>query len=122
MAEASTTFNQAQPLAGSDATFIDRLLRAFRHRNYRLFFAGQLVSLVGTFLSQVAIAWLVFRLTRSALYLGIIGFAGQIPMLLVTPVAGVWVDRLNRQRLLVITQALSMLQSVGLAVAAMLAT
>jgi MFS family permease len=95
-----------------------RLVRAFRHRNYRLFFTGQIVSLVGTFLSQVAVAWLVYRLTKQAWLLGVVGFAGQIPMFLLAPFAGVWVDRWDRRRLLVITQALSMIQSFGLAAAA----
>src|SRR5215207_1562462 len=95
-----------------------RIARAFRHRNYRLFFAGQIVSLCGTFLSQVAIAWLVYRLTHAAWLLGVVGFAGQVPMFLLAPFAGVWVDRWDRRRLLVVTQALSMLQSFGLAAAA----
>src|SRR4051794_22531380 len=91
-----------------------RLVRAFRHRNYRLFFTGQIVSLVGTFLSQVAVSWLVYRLTKQAWLPGVVGFAGQIPMFLLAPFAGVWVDRWDRRRLLVITQALSMIQSFGL--------
>jgi MFS family permease len=98
-----------------------RIARAFRHRNYRLFFAGQIVSLCGTFLSQVAVAWLVYRLTHAAWLLGVVGFAGQIPMFLLAPFAGVWVDRWDRRRLLVITQALSMVQSFGLAAAAYVA-
>ena len=103
------------------ATRLTLLLRAFSHRNYRLFFAGQLVSLIGTFLTQVATVWLVYSLTGSALLLGVVGFAGQIPMFLLSPFAGVWADRLNRQRLLVLTQTLSMLQSFGLAAVALLA-
>jgi MFS family permease len=95
-----------------------RISRAFRHRNYRLFFAGQIVSLCGTFLSQVAVAWLVYRLTKAAWLLGVVGFAGQIPMFLLAPFAGVWVDRWDRRRLLVVTQSLSMLQSFGLAATA----
>ncbi|HEY1684775.1 MAG TPA: MFS transporter [Tepidisphaeraceae bacterium] len=94
------------------------ILRAFRHRNYRLFFAGQLVSLIGTFLTQLATVWFVYRLTHAAWLLGVAGFAGQIPMFCLAPFAGVWVDRWNRQRLLIITQILSMLQSFGLAVLA----
>lgn len=94
------------------------MVRAFRHRNYRLFFGGQIVSLVGTFLSQVAIAWMVYRLTYSSRALGITLFAGQIPMFVLAPFGGVWVDRVNRQRLLVITQTLSMLQSFTLAAVA----
>ncbi|HEX4795711.1 MAG TPA: MFS transporter [Humisphaera sp.] len=91
------------------------LLRALSHRNYRLFFAGQIVSLVGTFLTQLATVWYVYDLTHSELLLGVVGFAGQIPMFLLAPFAGVWVDRWELRRLLVITQALSMLQSLGLA-------
>ncbi|HZL37842.1 MAG TPA: MFS transporter [Tepidisphaeraceae bacterium] len=94
--------------------------RAFSHRNYRLFFGGQSISLVGTFLTQVAIVWLVYHITGSALLLGVAGFAGQIPMFLLAPFGGVWVDRWNRQRMLVITQSLSMLQSFGLGIAAMM--
>jgi MFS family permease len=94
------------------------ILRAFHHRNYRLFFAGQLVSLIGTFLTQLATVWFVYRLTHAAWLLGVAGFAGQIPMFALAPFAGVWVDRWNRQKLLVITQILSMLQSFGLAIIA----
>lgn len=91
------------------------LLRALRHRNYRLFFAGQLVSLVGTFLTQVATLWLVYSMTHKAWVLGVVGFAGQIPMFVLAPFAGVWADRVNRQKLLVVTQTLAMLQSLALA-------
>jgi len=89
--------------------------RALRHRNYRLFFAGQSLSLIGTWLTRVATAWLVYRLTHSAFLLGIVGFAGQIPIFLVAPVAGVLVDRWNRHRVLVVTQVAAMLQSASLA-------
>ncbi len=85
--------------------------RALRHRNYRLFFAGQTVSLIGTWLTRVATSWLVYRLTQSSLLLGLVGFAGQIPTLFLAPVAGAWVDRWNRHRVLLVTQALAMLQS-----------
>jgi MFS family permease len=95
------------------------LLRALGHRNYRLFFVGQSVSLVGTWLTRVATSWLVYRLSGSALLLGVVGFCGQIPALVLTPVAGVLVDRWNRHRLLVVTQVLSMLQSFALAVLAL---
>ena len=89
--------------------------RALRHRNFRLFFGGQTISLVGNWMTRVATSWLVYRLTGSALLLGLVGFAGQIPTFLFAPFAGVWVDRLNRQRVLVITQGLAMLQSFALA-------
>ena len=95
------------------------VLRALGHRNYRLFFAGQSVSLVGTWLSRVATAWLVYRLTGSALLLGLVGFCGQIPTFLLAPFAGVLVDRWNRHRLLVVTQVLAMLQSFALAALAL---
>jgi MFS family permease len=91
------------------------MMRALRHRNYRLFFSGQLVSLLGSWMTQIATTWLVYRLTGSPLMLGAVGFAGQIPAFLLSPVAGVWVDRLPRHRLLVVTQVLAMLQSLGLA-------
>ncbi len=91
------------------------MLRALQHRNYRLFFGGQLVSLLGNWMTQIATTWLVYRLTNSALMLGAVAFAGQIPAFLLGPIAGVWVDRLNRQRLLIITQSLAMIQSFGLA-------
>jgi MFS family permease len=89
--------------------------RALRHRNYRLFFAGQSISLVGTWLTRVATSWLVYRLTGSSLVLGTVGFASQIPTFIVAPFAGVWIDRWNRHRVLVITQVLAMLQSAALA-------
>jgi len=89
--------------------------RALSHRNYRLFFTGQGLSLVGTWITRVATSWLVYRLTGSAAALGIVGFIGQIPTLVLAPVAGVWVDRWGRYRVLVATQVLSMLQSFALA-------
>ena len=90
-------------------------VRALRSRNYRLFFGGQTISLVGTWMTRVATAWLVYRLTKSPLLLGLVSFAGQIPLFFVAPFAGVWVDRWNRHRVLVVTQTLSMLQSFALA-------
>jgi MFS family permease len=92
-----------------------RLTRALQHRNYRLFFAGQTVSLVGTWVTRIATSWLVYRLTGSELLLGITGFAGQIPLLILAPFAGVLADRWNRHRILIVTQVLSALQSVVLA-------
>src|SRR5436305_6074887 len=91
------------------------MLRALRYRNYRLFFGGQIVSLAGTWITTTASSWLVYRLTGSALLLGVVGFAGQIPAFLLSPVSGVYVDRWNRHRLLMLTQTLSMLQSFALA-------
>jgi MFS family permease len=89
--------------------------RALRHRNFRLFFGGQSISLIGTWMTRIATAWLVYRLTHSALLLGTVSFAGQIPTFLFAPFAGVWVDRLNRRQVLVWTQSLAMVQSLALA-------
>jgi len=89
--------------------------RALRHRNFRLFFGGQTISLIGSWMTRVATGWLVYRLTGSALLLGTVSFAGQIPTFLLAPFAGVWVDRLDRRMVLVWTQALSMAQSLLLA-------
>ena len=96
-----------------------KLIRALRHPNYRLFFSGQSISLIGTWITRVATSWLVYRLTGSALLLGVVGFCGQIPTLLLSPFAGVLVDRHDRHRILVITQIFSMLQSLALALLAL---
>jgi MFS family permease len=108
-----TQAEQAQP------TGLRFIGRALAHRNFRLFFAGQGISLIGTWMTRVATSWFVFRLvadpSRAAFWLGVVGFAGQIPTFLLAPIAGVLVDRWNRHRLLVVTQALSMVQSFLLA-------
>lgn len=90
-------------------------LRALKSRNYRLFFSGQSVSLIGTWITRIATAWLVYRLTHSPFLLGLVSFAGQIPSFFLAPIAGVWVDRWDRHRTIVTTQTLSMLQSFALA-------
>jgi MFS family permease len=95
------------------------MLRALRHKNYRLFFSGQSISLIGTWMTRIATSWLVYRLTGSALLLGVVGFAGQIPSFLMAPFAGVLVDRWNRHRLLLITQVLALLQSLAMAILAL---
>lgn len=92
------------------------VLRALESRNYRLFFFGQGLSLIGTWITQTATIWLVYDLTHSAWLLGVVGFAQQIPNFLLSPFAGVLVDRWNRRRTLVITQILAMIQSLALAV------
>ena len=89
--------------------------RALRHRNFRLFFGGQSISLIGTWMTRIATSWLVYRLTRSSLLLGTVSFAGQIPTFLLAPFAGVLVDRMDRRKVLVWTQALAMVQSLALA-------
>jgi len=92
------------------------MTRALRARNYRLFFCGQIISLVGNWMTSVALSWLVFRLTGSTLLLGTVAFFSQIPAFLLGPFAGVWIDRLNRLRVLKWTQTAAMLQSFALAV------
>src|ERR1700721_992870 len=90
---------------------LSRAWRALRHRNFRLYFGGQTISLIGTWMTRLATSWLVYRLTGSAFLLGIVGFAGQIPTFFVAPFAGVWLDRLDRHKVLLVTQFLAMLQS-----------
>jgi MFS family permease len=85
-----------------------------RHRNFRLFFVGQSISVLGTWMTRLATTWLVYRLTHSALLLGVVTFAGQIVSFALGPFAGVWVERLNRRRLLVWTQAAAAVQSLAL--------
>ena len=83
-------------------------LRALRHRNYQLFFAGQLISLIGTWMDQVAESWLVYRLTGSALLLGTVAFASQIPVFLLAPIGGALADRYDRRKILIATQSAMM--------------
>jgi MFS family permease len=90
-------------------------LRAFRHRNYRLFFFGQSLSVIGTWIQQLAMSWLVYRLSGSAWLLGVTGFAGQIAIVVVAPFGGIWADRFDRRKLLLITQGLAMVQGLALA-------
>jgi len=90
-------------------------LRALRHRNYQLFFIGQLISLIGTWMDQVAESWLVYRLTGSALLLGTVAFAGQIPVFLLAPLGGTIADRHSRRNVLVITQSCQMVIALALA-------
>ncbi len=89
--------------------------RALRHRNFKLFVSGQSISVIGTWMTRLATSWLVYRLTHSALLLGIVGFSGQIVSFALGPFAGVWVERLNRRKLLVWTQAAAAVQSLALA-------
>ncbi len=89
--------------------------RALRHRNFQLYFFGQGISLVGTWMTRLATGWLVYRLTHSALLLGVVSFAGQIVAVLLGPFAGVWVERLERRKLLVWTQVLAAIQSLAMA-------
>src|SRR2546423_7353588 len=91
------------------------MVRAFRHRNFRLYFGGQSISLVGTWVQQIALGWTIYHLTHASFLRGLVSFAGQLPLFVVTPLAGVLVDRWNRHRTLIVTQTLSMLQAFALA-------
>ncbi|MCP6757654.1 MAG: MFS transporter [Fischerella sp. CENA71] len=95
------------------------LLPAFRSRNYRLFFIGQGISLIGTWMTQTATIWLVYSLTQSPLMLGLVGFSSQIPSFILAPFGGVFVDRVSRHRTLIGTQILAMIQSLALAILAL---
>jgi MFS family permease len=94
---------------------ISHAWRALRHRNFKLFFFGQSISVIGNWMTRLATTWLVYRLTHSVLLLGIVSFAGQIISFLLGPFAGVWVERLDRRKLLIATQALAAVQSLALA-------
>src|SRR5512143_2520969 len=88
------------------------IFRSFQYRNYRLFFGGQSISLIGTWIQRIATPWLVYHLTDSAFLLGVVGFAGQIPTFLIAPFAGVLTDRMNRYKILIATQVAAMLQAL----------
>lgn len=92
------------------------MFRALRYRNYRLFFVGQGISLIGTWMQQIALSWLVYRLTDSVFLLGAVTFSSQVPSFLLGPFAGLVADRFNRQKVLQLTQFLSMVQAITLAV------
>ena len=89
-------------------------LRAFRHRDFRLYFAGQGISQTGTWLQMIATSWLIYRLSGSAFLLGLAAFAQHIPMLVLGPFAGVWVDRMRKRKVLVITQSVALAQSLAM--------
>ena len=101
----------------SSGNFLSRFtaFRALNHKNFRLYFGGQGISVVGTWVQRIALTWLVYRLTNSAFLLGVVGFSGQIPLLIVTPFAGVLADRLDKHKILLYAQVLSMIQAFILA-------
>jgi MFS family permease len=105
----------AGPTTGSVKSPAPALVRSLRHRNFQLFFGGQLISLIGTWMQNVAQSWLVYRLTGSSLLLGLVGFAGQIPVFVLAPLGGAVADRVRRRDLLVATQTASMLLAFALA-------
>lgn len=100
----------------SNNNFFNNLFRALRNRNYRLFFYGQSLSLLGTWIQQVALSWLIYRVTNSAFLLGFVMFAGQLPTFLIAPFAGVFADKYDKQKIIIITQVVSMLQAILLAI------
>jgi MFS family permease len=104
-----------QPAASGLNSRWPESLRALRHRNYQLFFVGQLISLIGTWMDQVAEAWLVYRLTGSALLLGTVAFASQVPVFLLAPIGGALADRVDRRKILIATQSAMMLLTFVLA-------
>src|SRR6202451_1397819 len=91
-------------------------LRALRHRNFQLFFSGQLISLIGTWMQNIAQSWLVYRLPGSSFLLRLVGFAGQIPVFLLAPIGGMAADRWNRHRVIIGTQTTSMILALILAI------
>ena len=97
-------------------------LRAFRHRNFRLFYAGQAISLIGTWIQQIALSWLVYRTTGSGFLLGLVTFCSQIPMLLFLPLAGLLSDRYDRRKLMFIAYLLAMIQAVTLVLLTLIGT
>src|SRR5258708_8220354 len=108
----NTTFRSSPRFMAKNKIAESRLrstVRALRHRNFRLFFSGQLISLIGTWMQTVAQSWLVYRLTGSPALLGSVNFAGQIPVFLLSPVGGVVADRYSRHRIVIATQTASML-------------
>ncbi|MDD5137002.1 MAG: MFS transporter, partial [Candidatus Omnitrophica bacterium] len=102
-------------IPGIKAT-VATVFRTMRYRNFRLFFIGQGISLIGTWMEAIAMSWLVYRMTNSPFMLGIVGFSSQIPTFIFSPLAGLLADRMDRRRILLITQILSMLQAFILAV------
>jgi MFS family permease len=111
------------PAAPSDpGAPVHHALRSLRHRNYRLFFGGQLISLIGTWMQIVAQSWLVYRLTGSEALLGLVGFAGQIPIFLLAPFGGAIADLSDRRRVLIATQTASLLAALALSLLTLLGT
>jgi MFS family permease len=120
MADSAPTSIEVQPSASPAPTPSGQgrsgvAFRALRHRNFQLFFGGQIISLVGTWMQTVAEAWLVYRLTHSSVLLGVLGFVSQIPIFLLSPLAGLVADRWPRQRVVIATQILSMMLAFTLA-------
>ena len=108
MAETATTGVPPNAALQERSRFRD-MVRSLRHRNFQLFFSGQMISLVGTWMDNIAEAWLVYRLTGSSLLLGTVAFCGQIPIFLLGPIGGFVADRCNRRSIVITTQVSSMI-------------
>ena len=106
--------DEAQEAEGLTGNF-RHIFRTLKYRNYRLFFTGQSISLIGTWLQMIAVSWLVYRLTGSYMMLGLVGFVSRIPTFVVAPFAGVLADRANKHKIIIITQVLSLLQAAAFA-------
>src|SRR6266850_1554450 len=120
MADLIPTAEEVQPTntptpSPSGQSRLPAVFRSLKHRNFRLFFGGQLISLVGTWMQTIAEAWLIYRLTGSSVLLGLLGFVGQIPIFLLSPIGGLAADRWPRQRVVITTQVASMLLGFTLA-------
>src|SRR5258705_2252816 len=107
---------EPSPEGSAPPAWLARFPRVFRHYNYRLFFAGQLVTLLGTWIQSVALAWLVYRLTHSLILLGVVSFVSQAPIFFITPFAGLIADRNDRRTVFMVTRPLSRLQAAILTV------
>ncbi|MGB9595718.1 MAG: MFS transporter [Candidatus Poribacteria bacterium] len=100
----------------NDTKGIKLVIRAFQFRNYRLFFTGQFITLIGTWIQQIAMSWLVYRLTNSAFLLGLVSFSGQLPSVFLSPITGVFADRWSRRKILIFTQSCNMIQAITLSI------
>src|SRR5215468_9912034 len=105
----------AQPVPASSPSRVPHTFRALRHRNFQLFISGQIISLVGTWMQNVALSWLVYRLTHSELLLGTAWFCSQIAVFALGPLGGIAADRFSRRNVVIVTQTLSMVQAFLLA-------
>src|SRR5580700_7713967 len=114
MAEMDTAKTSVPERFSGRSRFHDTI-RSLKHRNFQLFFSGQLISLIGTWMQNVAQSWLVYKITGSSALLGLVSFTGQIPVLLLSPVGGYAADRWNRRTVVILTQSISMALALALA-------
>src|SRR5215831_12643665 len=115
MPEATMSSPAGGPVMEIPASRWSAGIRALKHRNFQLFFSGQLISLIGTWMQTVALSWLVYKMTGSTLLLGTVGFATQFPVFLMAPIGGATADRTNRHRLVIATQTVAMVLAFILA-------